>query len=72
MAQAQKRKLHVNQPTEKSKRTSKLGRPNAASQIASIIEGHMDEMGLSEQEKAQRVSRFAERVDRLTSRSAKS
>jgi uncharacterized protein YjiS (DUF1127 family) len=38
-------------------------RENAASELASMIEEHMTDLGLSEDEKNIRVARFAKRAD---------
>jgi hypothetical protein len=43
----------------------------AARKIASIIEEHMDECGLSEREKNKRVKSFGKRVDRAIQLRAK-
>ena len=43
----------------------------AARKIASLIEEHMDERGLSEREKNQRVKSFGKRVDRAIQLRAK-
>jgi hypothetical protein len=54
-----------------------LSKPNAknkaaaARKIASIIEEHMNECGLSETEKNKRVKRFGKRVDRAIQLRAK-
>jgi len=44
---------------------------DAARKIASIIEEHMDECGLSEREKNKRVKSFSKRVDRAIQLRAK-
>ena len=52
-----------------TKRASRRGsgdlasKENAASKLASMIEEHMSDLGLSEEEKNLRVARFAKRVD---------
>jgi hypothetical protein len=66
--------------TEKmpSERTSKRGtaagtrKQTRAGKLASMIEGHMSALGLSETEKNLRVSRFAQRVDLAIEGRAKS
>ena len=57
--------------TEKmpTKRTSQRGaldvssKKNAASKLASMIEHHMSDLGISEEEKNLRVAKFGKRVD---------
>lgn len=61
--QMSSRKRRIEAATSNSKR---------ARALASAIESHMRESGLSENEKDERVSRFADRVDRATSSHAKS
>lgn len=51
------------------KTTSK---PIVASQLASMIEEHMSDLGLSEEEKNLRVTRFGKRVDMATGHPARS
>jgi len=57
--------------------SSSFSKPNiqrkadAARKIASIIEAHMDECGLSEREKDLRVKNFGKRVDRAIQLRAK-
>lgn len=60
-----------------TKRTSRRGagsrsKENAASKLASMIEEHMSDLGLSEDEKNLRVARFAKRVDLAIESHAKS
>jgi hypothetical protein len=61
-----------------SKRASGRGigpatsKENTASKLASIIEEHMSDLGLSEDEKNLRVSRFAKRADLAIANHAKS
>lgn len=45
---------------------------NAAGKLASIIEQHMSDLGLSEDEKNMRVARFAKRADLAIESRAKS
>jgi hypothetical protein len=45
---------------------------NAASKLASMIEEHMSDLGLSEEEKNLRVARFAKRADLAIESRAKS
>jgi hypothetical protein len=45
---------------------------NAAGKLASMIEEHMSDLGLSEEEKNLRVARFAKRVDSAIENRAKS
>ena len=49
-----------------SARQRKLTRKEALRKIASLIEAHMTERGLSEREKNRRVRRFAKRVERAS------
>jgi hypothetical protein len=48
-----------------------LSRPHAAAKIASLVEEHMTECGLSEKQKDERVAEFGKRVDKTTGRHAK-
>ena len=50
----------------------KASRPQAAQRIASLLEQHMSEQGLSEKEKNAKVKQFATRVSSATQRRAKS
>jgi hypothetical protein len=50
----------------------KVSRPQAAQRIASLLEQHMSEQGLSEKEKNAKVKQFATRVSNATQRRAKS
>jgi len=50
----------------------KVSRPQAAQRIASLLEQHMSEQGLSEKEKNAKVKQFATRVSSATQRRAKS
>jgi len=60
------------------KRTLKRGaagpasKHNVAGKLASMIEQHMSDLGLSEDEKGLRVSRFGKRVDLAIESHAKS
>jgi len=47
-------------------------RNQAATKLASMIEEHMADLRLSEQEKNRRVARFSERVDLAIAKRAKS
>jgi hypothetical protein len=49
----------------------KADRRAAAQRIATLIEEHMTESGLSEQEKNKRVKQFSKRVDKAIARRAK-
>jgi hypothetical protein len=49
----------------------RLSKPQAAAKIASLIEEHMTERGLSEKQKNERVADFGKRVDIATARHAK-
>ena len=49
----------------------RLSRAQAAAKIASLIEEHMTECGLSEKQKNERVAGFSQRVDKATARHAK-
>jgi len=59
-----------------TRRTSKRGaaasRENAAGKLASMIEQHMSDLGLSEEEKNLRVTRFGKRADLAIENHAKS
>ena len=61
-----------------TKRTSRRGavelqsKENAAGKLASMIEEHMSDLGLSEDEKNLRVARFAKRADLAIASHAKS
>ncbi len=59
-----------------SRRTSKRGaaasRENAAGKLASMIEQHMSDLGISEEEKNLRVARFAKRANVAIENHAKS
>jgi hypothetical protein len=59
-----------------TKRTSGRGaaasKENAAAKLASMIEDHMSNLGLSEEEKNLRVARFGKRVDATIENHAKS
>ena len=48
-----------------------LSRSQAALRIASLVEEHMTERGLSEKQKNERVAKFGERVDEATAPRAK-
>jgi hypothetical protein len=48
-----------------------LSRPQAAAKIASLVEEHMTECGLSQKQKNERVAEFGKRVDKATVRHAK-
>jgi hypothetical protein len=58
------------------RRTSKHGaadsKENAAGKLASMIEEHMRDLGLSEEEKNLRVARFGKRTDAAIENHAKS
>jgi hypothetical protein len=49
----------------------RLSRPQAAAKIASLIEEHMAECGLSEKQKNERIDEFSKRVDNAIARHAK-
>jgi len=49
----------------------RLSKPQAAAKIASLIEEHMTECGLSERQKNERVIEFGKRVDKATAHHAK-
>jgi hypothetical protein len=72
VSQAAKRKSQPTAVTSKGKPAQRSIRAEKAHQLAVAIEGHMSNMGFSERDKNERVSRFAERVDRAISRRAKS
>jgi hypothetical protein len=50
----------------------KASKANAATKLASLIEEHMSDLGLSEEEKDLRVARFAKRADLAIEGRAKS
>jgi len=52
-------------PTPRPQSRRKLSKKEAARAIARLLEEHMDEMGLSEAEKNERVRLFGEDVKRL-------
>jgi hypothetical protein len=74
MAQAARKKTQKATNKRRSRRVAveSVSRANAASKLASMIEEHMSELGLSEEEKSLRVARFAKRVDVATESHAKS
>jgi hypothetical protein len=72
VTQAAKRKSQGMAVTSKGKPAQRSSSAEKARQLAVAIEGHMSDMGFSERDKNERVSRFAERVDRGISRRAKS
>jgi hypothetical protein len=58
-----------------TRRTSKRGaasRENTSGKLASMIEQHMSDLGLSEEEKNLRVTRFGKRADLAIENHAKS
>jgi hypothetical protein len=61
-----------------AKRSPKLGavgstsKQQAAAKLASMLEEHMRDLGLSDEEKNLRVTRFSDRVDSAIERHAKS
>jgi hypothetical protein len=52
-------------PTPSPQRPRKLTRKQAAQKIARLLEEHMEEMGLTEDEKNARVKAFVEDVRKL-------
>ena len=74
MAQVTKHKAKVAQRGDAAtrKKSTSVSRSVTASKLASAIESHMSEMGFTDQEKNERVSRFAERVNSAIGRHAKS
>jgi hypothetical protein len=73
MHQAAEKKARktVNKRSSTARRVT-LSKKSAAGQLASIIETHMQETGLSESEKKRRVAQFSDRVDAAIERHAKS
>lgn len=55
----------------KAQQRRKLSRKDALRKMASIVEEHMSEMGLSDDQKNARVARFSKRVDRAIAARAK-
>jgi hypothetical protein len=65
-----KKRVAVAGPTNRTS-GGKASKSRAARRAASAIERYLSELGLSEQEKNERVSRFADRVNALLARRAK-
>ena len=73
MAQVVKRKAAPGaMGATKRKAAGKLSKSDAARRLASAIENHMSELNLSDEEKNERVSRFAGRVNDAFARRARS
>ena len=73
MASVAKGKSRVaNSGMVKRKSGGRMSKSDAAGKLASAIEGHMSELGLSEEEKNERVSRFTDRVRSALAPRAKS
>ncbi len=74
MTQVAKRKARLGESggTAKAKASTRVTKSERARKLASAIEGHMRDMGFTEREKNERVSRFVERVDSASARRAKS
>ena len=72
VSQAAKRKLRGIGAARKRTAGTRLAKPERARKITSAIEDYLRDMGLSEQEKSERVSLFSERVNRVIARRAKS
>jgi hypothetical protein len=73
MAQVAKRKARVAAAGQvKRKSGASVANSDAASKLASAIEDHMTDLGLSEDEKNERVARFTVRVNSALARRAKS
>lgn len=73
MVPVARRKVRVAEAaTAKRKSDGRTARSNAARKLASVIENHMNELGLSEQQKNERVSTFTNRVNGALGRPAKS
>lgn len=58
-------------PDTQGHRQVKLSKSDAARRIATLLDEHMTELGLSEKEKNKRVDRFGKRVDAAIRRHAK-
>ena len=67
------RKRQAASPSRSAKRGKALSsKREAAAKLASMIEDHMTDLGLSEQEKNDRVARFSERVNTVIARHVRS
>jgi hypothetical protein len=73
MAQAARKKTGKVAGDRTSRRsTVAASKANAASKLASMIEAHMTDIGLSDEEKNLRVARFGKRADAAIESHAKS
>jgi hypothetical protein len=74
MAQPARKKMQKMTTSQRSTQGSlkETSKENAASKLAVMIEEHMSNIGLSEQEKDVRVSKFTKRVDVAIENHAKS
>jgi hypothetical protein len=73
MTQAARKKTGKMAGNRTSRRAAvSASKENAASKLATMIEAHMTDLGLSEEEKNLRVARFAKRADAAIGSHAKS
>ncbi len=72
MAPLTKRKTRVAEAGAVKRKSGRTSKSDVARRLASAIESHMSELGLSERQKNDRVSRFADRVNDSLARRAKS
>jgi hypothetical protein len=72
MAQPARKKTTKMASRRASRRSAAASRENAAGKLASMIEEHMSDLHLSEEEKNLRVARFGKRVDLAIENHAKS